>query len=85
MVDEFDQTDRRIINLLQRDATQSVAAIGQQVGLSQNACWRRIRRLEDDGVLKSRGAIFDAERLGFPLTVFVILRVQEHSADSLSP
>ena len=77
----FDEIDRKIIKILQEDASQSVSAVGEAVGLSQNACWRRIKRLEDDGVLKSRVAIFDAEKLGHPLTVFAILRVSEHGSD----
>ena len=78
-MEEIDVIDRRIIRILQEDASLSVAAIGEAAGLSQNACWRRIKRLEDSGVLKSRVAIFDAERLGHPLTVFAILRVKDHS------
>jgi Lrp/AsnC family transcriptional regulator len=73
-----------IINILQNDATLSVSAIGEQVDLSQNACWRRIRKLEDDGVLKSRAVIFDAGKLGYPLTVYALLRVREHSEDWLN-
>jgi len=79
-MEDFDRIDRKIISALQRDASQSVAAVGESVGLSQNACWRRIKRLEETGVLKARVAIFDAARLGFPLTVFALLRVSEHDA-----
>lgn len=78
---KIDALDKRIIALLQEDASRSIASIGEEVGLSQNACWRRIRALEDAGVLTARVAIFDAEKLGYPLTVFAILRVREHSAD----
>ena len=78
---KIDVLDRRIIDILQHDASLSIAQIGERVGLSQNACWRRIKALEESGLLTSRVAIFDAERLGYPLTVFAILRVREHSAD----
>lgn len=78
MVD-LDGIDWKIIDVLQKDANQSVAAIGEHVGLSQNACWRRIRRLEEEGILKARVALFDAEKLGFTLTVFAMIRVSEHS------
>lgn len=81
---KIDSIDRKIITVLQTDAAQSVSAIGEAVGLSQNAAWRRIRRLEDEGYLKARVAIFDAEKLGFPLTAFAILRVREHSEEWLS-
>lgn len=75
----LDSIDWKIVDVLQADANQSVAAIGEQVGLSQNACWRRIRRLEEDGILKARVALFDAEKLGYTLTVFAMIRVSEHS------
>lgn len=78
----FDQIDINIIRALQADAGQSVAAIGEAVGLSQNACWRRIKRLEEDGILTNRVAIFDAERLGYSLVVFAIIRLQEHRQSS---
>ncbi|RZO67510.1 MAG: Lrp/AsnC family transcriptional regulator [Parvularculaceae bacterium] len=79
---QFDQIDINIIRALQADAGQSVAAIGEAVGLSQNACWRRIKRLEEDGILTNRVAIFDAERLGYSLVVFAIIRLQEHRQSS---
>ena len=79
---QFDQIDINIIRALQADAGQSVAAIGEAVGLSQNACWRRIKRLEEDGVLTNRVAIFDAEQLGYSLVVFAIIRLQEHRQTS---
>lgn len=79
MSDKIDDIDRKIIAILQTDASQTVSAVGDSVGLSQNACWRRIKRLEDDGVLSRRVAIFDAAKLGYPLTVFAILRVREHN------
>ena len=78
---DIDQTDWRIIDALQKDASESLAAIGEKVGLSQNACWRRIKRLKETGVLKARVAMFDAEKLGYSLTDFAILRVREHSEE----
>ena len=78
---KLDSIDRRIIDILQKDASLSIQKVGEMVGLSQNACWRRIKTMEDEGVLKARVAVFDAEKLGYPLTVFAILRVREHSAD----
>lgn len=79
---KLDEIDKKIIMSLQADAAQSVAAIGERVGLSQNACWRRIRRLEDEKYLKARIAIFDNEKLGHPVTVFAILKVREHDKES---
>ena len=79
----LDRKDKMIINILQNDATLSVSAIGERVGLSLNACWRRIRKVDADCILKGRAVIFDAEKLGYPLTVYALLRVREHSEDWL--
>ena len=80
---KIDAIDRRLIAALQEDAGASVAAIGERIGLSQNACWRRIRRLEDDGFLIARVALFDADKLGASLTAFAHIRVSEHDPDWL--
>ena len=77
----LDRFDHRILQQLQTDTDIAVAQLAEQIGLSTNACWRRIKTMEDEGVLKARVAVFDAEKLGYPLTVFAILRVREHSAD----
>ena len=79
---KIDDLDRKIIQSLQTDCSQSVASIGEVVGLSQNACWHRIRRLKDEGFLKAQVAIFDPIQLGFSLTIFTIIRVREHNDSS---
>jgi Lrp/AsnC family transcriptional regulator len=76
---ELDGTDLRILDLLQKDASQAVAAIAEQVNLSTNACWHRIRRLEEGGVIRSRVALLDAAKVGAGLTIFVLIRAAEHS------
>ena len=76
---ELDSTDIRLLALLQEDASRSVAEIAEVVHLSQNACWRRIKRMEDDGIIKKRVALLDAERLGVGVTVFVSVRAGEHT------
>ncbi|MGB8601135.1 MAG: Lrp/AsnC family transcriptional regulator [Rhizomicrobium sp.] len=76
---KLDSIDIRILNALQSDASQSVAVIAEDVALSQNACWRRIKRLEDEGVIKKRVALLDAVKLGVGVTVFVTVRTGEHS------
>ncbi|PTW51311.1 MULTISPECIES: Lrp/AsnC family transcriptional regulator [Rhodovulum] len=68
---ELDDTDRRILRALAEDATQSAGALGRRFGLSQPACWRRIRRLEEAGVIAGRRAVLDAEALGFSVSVFL--------------
>lgn len=79
----IDDTDRRILNALQRDAGQSLDALGTMVNLSRNACWRRIRALEAAGVIKSRVALLDAGKLGLGLTVFMQIRTNAHAPDWL--
>lgn len=79
----IDDTDRRILSALQRDASQSLETLGQAVNLSRNACWRRIRTLEDAGVIKSRVVLLDAEKLGLGLSVFMQIRTNAHAPDWL--
>jgi len=75
----LDPIDLKILDLLQTDASQSIAEIADRVHLSQNACWRRIKQLEESGVIKKRVAILDAEKLGVGVTVFVTVRAPEHT------
>src|SRR3954454_307850 len=75
----MDLIDRKILDLLQRDATLSIAEIGAQVGLSQTPCWKRIQRLEAQGVIERRVALLDPEKLGLGLTVFVSVETSDHS------
>lgn len=76
MTVELDLTDRKILRLLQKDATLSTGEIADRVGLSQSPCWRRIRRLEDAGVIAKRTALLDAKALGFPVLLFVEVKVR---------
>lgn len=80
---QIDDIDRRILNALQRDASQSLESLGESVGLSRNACWRRMRLLEEAGVIKARVALLDAAQLGLGLTVFMQIRTNTHAADWL--
>ena len=79
----IDTIDRKILNALQRDASQSLEALGADVGLSRNACWRRIRALEDAGVITGRIATLNARKLGLGLTVFMQIRTNAHAPDWL--
>lgn len=80
----IDHTDRRILHELQSDASLSLDEIGDRVGLSRNACWRRIKSLEDDGVIRSRVTLLDAEKLGLGLTVIMLIRTRKHDPDWLT-
>lgn len=75
----IDDADIRILAILQEDATLSIANVAARANMSQNACWRRIKRLEESGVIAKRVTILDASALGLDLTVFVSLRAAEHS------
>ena len=80
MSTNIDETDRRLLVLLQQDAALSVDALAEQVNLSRNACWRRVKRLEADGILQKRVAIIDPAAVGLGLQVFVLIRTNDHSA-----
>lgn len=79
----IDDIDRRILVELQRDADRSLDALGEAVGLSRNACWRRIGALEKAGIIKGRVVLLDPEQLGLGLTVFIQVRTNAHAADWL--
>ncbi len=80
----IDNIDRQILNVLQKDAHLSMDIISERVHLSRNACWRRIKRMEDAGLIKQRVALLDAERLGLSLSVFVMVRTNQHDPDWLT-
>jgi Lrp/AsnC family transcriptional regulator len=79
----MDDTDRRILRILQRDSAAPVAEIARQVGLSPSPCWKRINRLKGEGIIREQVAILDPEALGYGLTVFMEIRTGEHSGDWL--
>jgi len=74
----LDEIDRRILAELQRDGTLSVDQLSERVALSRNACWRRVKRLEEDGVITGRVALVDADKLGLGLSVFILVRTSNH-------
>lgn len=80
---EFDDIDRRILRLLQRDASLSVADIADKVGLSTTPCWRRIQNMEKAGVIRARVALLDRASLNVGVTVYVSLRAGRHSHEWL--
>ena len=75
----MDAIDRKILELLQRDATLAIADIAERVGLSQTPCWKRIQKLEAQGVIERRVALLNPEKLGLGLTVFVSIETSDHS------
>ncbi len=83
MSKKADQFNRAILNALQADAALTQRALAEKVGLSQNACWRRLQKLTEQGILRGSRARVCREKLGLDLVVFVMLRTRHHSADWL--
>ena len=79
----MDAIDRKILAVLQDNAALSVADIGQRVGLSSTPCWKRIQRLEADGVIVKRVALIDQDRIGLGISVFVSIETGDHSQEWL--
>ena len=77
----YDDYDRHILQHMQRDSSQSLEDLAQAVSLSRNAVWRRIRRLQDSGIIKARVALLDAQSVGLGLIVFISISVRTHSKD----
>lgn len=82
-MEKLDHLDRRILSVLQRDAGLSLEDLGDRVGLSRNAVWRRVRALEEAGILRARVALLDPEKVGLGLTVFMMIRTDRHAPDWL--
>jgi Lrp/AsnC family transcriptional regulator len=80
----MDATDLKILAILQEDASLPVAEVANRVNLSQTPCWRRIQRLEENGIIARRVAIADPDKIGFGLSVFVEIETGDHSADWLA-
>ena len=74
----LDRLDMQILDALQRDATLSMVQLGAQVGLSSTPCWKRVKRLEDDGFIERRVAVVNRQKVGLPVTVFVSIRAGQH-------
>ena len=79
----LDDVDRRLLAELQVDASDSLEKLGERVGLSRNACWNRVRRMEEAGILKARVALVDPAMINLGLTVFIAIRTNEHDPDWL--
>ncbi|MBO6852982.1 MAG: Lrp/AsnC family transcriptional regulator [Marivivens sp.] len=80
---ELDSIDRKLLRALAEDATQSASALGRRFGLSQPAAWRRLKRLQDEGVLAGQRLVLDQERLGFGVTVFLGVKLATKGRVSL--
>jgi Lrp/AsnC family transcriptional regulator len=79
-VREMDRVDRRILRLLAADASLSLAEIADRVGLTPTPCWKRIRRMEQEGIILRRVAVLDADKIGLPVSAFVAVETADHSS-----
>lgn len=80
MFQNKDTFDKKILHALQQDASLTSDELADQVGLSRNACWRRVRILEQSGILLRRVALVDPAKVGCPLSVMVLIRTSSHDA-----
>ena len=83
MPNSLDAIDARILDLIQHDASLSVAEIAERVGLSSSPCWRRIKRLEDDGTILRRVTILDREKLGLTFEVYCTVKLSLPTKENL--
>lgn len=77
----LDKIDRKLLALLQQDCSLSLQELAQAVNLTTTPCWKRLKRLEDDGIITGRVALLDPEKLGLGLVAFVLIKTQQHSSD----
>ncbi len=83
MSDNLDEIDLRLLRCLQDDASISMDELAGRANLSRNACWRRVKRMEERGAIRGRVALVDPEAVGLGLSVFVIIRTNAHDRDWL--
>ncbi len=80
----LDNTDRKILNLLQSEPGINASAIGERIGLSQSACWRRMQRMREEGVMRDHPVILDREKVGLTTMVFAHVKLNSHGRSNLS-
>lgn len=78
MSHKLDDIDRRLLRSLQKDSSDSIDVLSEKVGLSRNACWRRIKILEESGIIAKRVALVDPEMIDLGLSVIVLIKTREH-------
>jgi len=79
----MDDRDRHILRELQRDSSLSIEDLSSRVNLSRNACWRRVKQLEEAGIIRARVALLDQQKLNLGLTAFIAIRTSNHDQDWL--
>lgn len=81
---ELDHTDRRILGWLQQQPGINAAELGEKIGLSQSACWRRMQRLRDEGVINEQPVRIDREKVGLNTMVFAHVKLTSHGRSNLA-
>ena len=79
----MDETDRKILRTLQNEPDLPIQALAERVGLSHTPCWRRLRKLEEEGFIAGRALLLDQDRLGLPITVFAHVKLKQHDERTL--
>ncbi|AJY45640.1 Lrp/AsnC family transcriptional regulator [Martelella endophytica] len=79
----FDEIDRKIIDILQREADKTVGEIAEAVNLSHTPCWRRIKRMEDMGFIRNRVVLIDRKMANIPMTIFISVKAPRHAIEWL--
>ena len=75
----MDSIDKKILEELQKNSSQSLSELSKKVGLSNTPCWNRIKKLEEDKIIKSRSIILDNKKINLPITVFLSISIQNHT------
>lgn len=81
---KIDESDRRILRALQRDSARSQRELADEVGMSQSACWRRLKALEESGLITGHTIRLDPQGVGLDLTIFMMVRTRQHSSKWLA-
>ncbi|MCP4072025.1 MAG: Lrp/AsnC family transcriptional regulator [Hyphomicrobiales bacterium] len=81
---KLDEIDLKILRILQSEPDINISDIGNQVGLSHTPCWRRIKKMEDSGIIIGRVCLIDPEKTGLDISIFVFVRLAIHSAETLT-
>jgi Lrp/AsnC family transcriptional regulator len=81
---ELDSFDRKILQTLQKNSDYSMADLGEIVGLSHTPCWRRVKRLQEEGIIKGKVTLVDANKLDLSVTVYTYITIKSHAEESLN-
>ncbi|VFP88636.1 Lrp/AsnC family transcriptional regulator [Candidatus Erwinia haradaeae] len=77
----LDKKDRLLLNILQKDCTLSLQVLAEEVCLTTTPCWKRLKRLDDEGYIRGRVALLNSDKLGLDLTAFVLIKTHQHTYD----